>query len=318
MPFDVPILLCVFNRPGLTSHVFDAIAQQKPKHLLIAGDGPRSDRQNDLELVQQTKEIVTRIDWDCAVDSRFSTDNLGCRAQIAQAVTWGFEQHERLIILEDDCVPNKSFFDFCRELLERYANEPRVMTISGNSYPTSGYGKYSYRFSKYPLIWGWASWRRAWNLYDLDMRLWRSREIRKKVLDKFTVDDRERNFWNDIFDRQSSGEINTWDYSWTFASWANNGLSVLPKQNLVTNIGFGQNATHTFDESSPMANRLTHPMSITGHPTAIARNRDADQEVRRIVFEPPPITPPPARKSLFSRIFGLPSNPLAGSRQHTD
>ncbi len=246
MSFDVPILLCVFNRPGLTAQVFDAIARQKPKRLLIAGDGPRADRPDDLELVERTKTILERIDWDCTVQASFSPSNLGCRAQMAKSITWGFEHCERLIILEDDCVPNDSFFPYCRELLEHYADDERIMTVSGNTYPTTGFNKFNYRFSKYPLIWGWASWRRAWQHYDLEMRRWQEPTIQKQVLDEFTECESERNFWRDIFDRQSAGQINTWDYSWTFACWANQGLTILPRQNLVSNIGFGESRDSYF------------------------------------------------------------------------
>ena len=285
MSFDVPILLCVFNRPGLTTQVFEAIARQKPKRLLIAGDGPRVNRPDDQELVERTKKILERIDWNCTVQSDFSTSNLGCRAQMAKAITWGFQHCERMIILEDDCVPDDSFFPYCRELLDHYADEKRIMTVSGNTYPTSGFNDYSYRFSKYPLIWGWASWRRAWQHYDLEMQQWQDSAVRQRVLDEFMDCEAERNFWRDIFDRQSAGEINTWDYSWTFACWLNRGLTILPRQNLVSNIGFGDHATHTLDSNSPMANRLTFPIEVSNHRVGINRDREADQAIRNIVFE---------------------------------
>jgi hypothetical protein len=317
MAFDVPILFCVFNRPELTSRVFEAIARRRPKTLLIAGDGPRSNWHSDPDLVQQTRDVVSRIDWQCDVRTRFSPTNLGCRRQMAEAITWGFEEHERLIILEDDCVPNDSFFSYCREMLDRYEDQPQVMTVSGNSYPTTGYRDDSYRFSKYPLIWGWASWRRAWQHYDLKMNNWRSVDIQKKVLDRFTSDEQEREFWRDIFDRQHRGQINTWDYSWTFACWENNGLAVLPRENLVSNIGFGDHATHTFDITSPMANRQTRPLTIDRHPDRIDRDLEADEEVRRIVFEPEcPL--PPARRSVFSRLWNFSSTSLFHSRQMID
>lgn len=303
MSFDVPILFCVFNRPDLTSHVFESIARQKPKYLLIAGDGPRADRPDDECLVQRTKRIVERINWDCVVQTKFSSTNLGCRAQMSNAITWGFEQHEQLIILEDDCLPHDSFFPYCRELLEHYADNPRVMTVSGNSYPTGGYNTCSYRFSKYPLIWGWASWRRAWQHYDLEMSQWKNQETQQRVLDGFTHDPIERKYWRNIFDHQHAGEINTWDYSWTFASWANNGMTILPKQNLVSNIGFGSHATHTFDKNSPMANRRTFPISITSHADDITRDLEADKQVRKIVFEPD--AERLVRKSLMARLWGI-------------
>ena len=316
MSFDVPILLCVFNRPMLTAQVIAAIAHRKPKRLLIAGDGPRPDRPEDPVLVHQTRTLIDRIDWDCDIQTRFCETNLGCRQHVASAITWGFEQSERLIILEDDCVPNQSFFEFTRELLERYSSQPEVMLVSGNSYPTSGYGEYSYRFSKYPLIWGWASWRRAWNLYDLQMKSWRIPEVQIQVLDQFTDCSLERQFWKNIFNHQCNGQINTWDYSWTFTCWANNGLSILPRHNLVTNIGFGDDATHTFDPTSPMANRTTHRLEITNHPPTITRDKEADQEICKIVFEPETIPMKP-RKSWVDRIINVSRSPIFSRKTYS-
>ena len=137
------------------------------------------------------------------------------------------------------------------------------MMVSGNNYPQTGEFEYDYRFSKYPLIWGWATWRRAWQRYDLEMKLWDKREVRDHVLNSFTEDPQERAFWQNIFDHQRAGKINTWDYSWTFACWANSGLTILPRVNLVSNIGFGEQATHTFDQQSPMANQKTYPLAVS-------------------------------------------------------
>ncbi len=314
MSAEIPILMCVFNRPGLTAHVLQSVARQRPRQLLIAGDGPRPDYPDDVALVERTRRIVERINWDCEVEARFSATNLGCRQHMAQAITWAFERHERLIILEDDCLPNDSFFTFCGEMLERYADNQRVMMVSGNTYPTGGFGEHSYRFSKYPLIWGWASWRRAWNHYDLGMANWQDPAIQQRVLDQFTCGPDERAYWQAIFDRQHAGEINTWDYSWTFACWANRGLAILPRQNLVSNLGFGDSATHTFDAGSPMANRQTFPLEVTSHPLALARDEAADQIIRRIVFEPDNAVSGPKglreRKSLMSRLLNLPATKL--------
>lgn len=304
MSFDIPILLCVFNRPGLTAHVMDAIARQRPRQLLIAGDGPRPDRPDDIQLVERTRRIVQRIDWDCEVEAKFCASNLGCRMHMANAITWAFERHEHLIILEDDCVPNDSFFRFCRDMLLRFDDDPRVMVVSGNSYPSLGFNGCSYRFTKYPLIWGWASWRRAWNRYDLEMTDWKDPAVQSRVLDQFTVDRSERKYWKNIFDAQAAGQINTWDYSWTFACWANDGVCILPRHNLVTNIGFGESATHTFDTGSPMANRQTFPLDVVRHPPTLDRNEHADQKIRRIVFEPPSIQAG-CRPSLMSRLLNM-------------
>ena len=307
MAFDVPILLCVFNRPELTARVFEAIARQKPKNLLVAADGPRENRPDDRSLTEQTRRIVERIDWDCVVQARFSASNLGCRQQVAQAITWGFGQFEQLIILEDDCVPHDSFFPYCRELLEQYAEQTHIMTISGNSYPSPGTNPYHYRFSKYPLIWGWASWRRAWKHYDLEMKSWSSVENQHRVLGQYTESSAEREYWHSIFTRQHAGEINTWDYSWTYASWLNDGLTILPERNLVSNIGFGNSATHTFDTQSPMANRSTYQVEIGRHPERIERDVESDRVIRRIVFEPEPIVA--RHRSIVTRLVNFTTRP---------
>ncbi len=309
MAFDVPILFCVFNRPELTRSVFEVIARQKPKRLLVACDGPRPDHPDDESLVRQTRAIFDDIDWECDVQLNFSDTNNGCRKQMANAITWGFEQNERLIILEDDCLPNDSFFTFCRQMLIKYRQRQDVMIVSGNNYPQADGFDHDYRFSKYPLIWGWASWRRAWQRYDLEMELWDLREVREHVLNNFTENPDERAFWQNIFDHQRAGKIDTWDYSFTFACWAHNGLSILPRVNLVTNIGFGDQATHTFDPQSPMANQKTFELTVSDHPTHIQRVRSADRKIREIVFEPPASArvekPVRVSKSLMKRLLGL-------------
>ena len=183
------------------------------------------------------------------------------------------------------------------------------MSVSGNNYPQAGTCEHDYRFSKYPLIWGWATWRRAWQLYDLEMELWDQTEVQEHVLDNFTESPEERSFWQNIFEHQRDGKINTWDYSWTFASWAHNGLTILPRVNLVSNIGFGEQATHTFDQQSPMANQEKFELSVSDHPTTISCDRSADQKIREIVFEPPSPTPVPkpvgSKKSLVKRLFSF-------------
>lgn len=283
MAFEIPVLLCIFNRPELTAKTFAAIARQKPKTLLIAGDGPRAKNPRDEELVDQTRRIIEQVDWDCNLQACFQNENVGCRKQMAQAISWGFEQAERLIILEDDCLPNESFFPYCRELLDRYADDTQVMTIAGINNLTTNSAT-DYLFSKYPLIWGWASWRRAWQHYDLPMADWQNPRIQQQTLNQFTQSDAERAYWQNIFDAQASGAINTWDYSWTFASWKMGGLTIVPRTNLVSNIGFGGFATHTVDGGSKLANRPTQPLTLKKHPSRIARDLNWDCYAQEFYF----------------------------------
>ncbi len=274
---------------------------------MIAGDGPRRATAGDAERVEQTRKIIQQIDWDCNLQARFANENIGCRNHMARAIDWGFDEHERLIILEDDCVPSDSFFSYCEEMLERYSDEPRVMTIGGINHVQSPLSA-DYRFSKYPLIWGWASWRRAWRHYDLEMKAWQSLEHRNRVLDQFTEGSDEWNYWNWIFTEQAAGRIDTWDYSWTFASWLNSGLTILPRENLVSNTGFGENATHTMDAASPMGNLQPHEMKLNHHPDRIERDTEWDRRAREFYFAgaaPPPVIPLPQRKrSRLAKWFG--------------
>jgi hypothetical protein len=318
MSFEVPILLCIYNRPQVTARTFAEIAKRKPKHLLIAGDGPRMDRPTDFEQVELARQVVRDVDWDCNLQACFLNENLGCRKQMARAISWGFSQFEQMIILEDDCLPDPSFFSFCQQLLERYASRHEVMTIAGINHLNLP-GTNDYRFSKYPFIWGWASWRRAWRHYDLEMSQWRSPEVQANVLSRFTESPSEQEYWHQIFEAQSQGKIDTWDYSWTFASWLNQGLTIVPRDNLVSNIGFGLAATHTVDGSSQLANFPTRTLTLSNHPDSIRQDKEWDRVARGFYFpkqqtisinashKPQSIT---SQRSLLSRIF------RRASRQH--
>jgi hypothetical protein len=283
MACDIPILFCIFNRPEVTARTFAAIARQKPKTLLIAGDGPRHHHPADAELVSQTRRIIEQVDWDCNLQASFQKENIGCRTQMAQAIHWGFDNAERLIILEDDCLPHDSFFPYCETLLEKYAEHPQVMTIGGINHlpiPCSN----DYRFSKYPLIWGWASWRRAWRHYDLNMAAWKDQEIQQRVLSRWTQSEAEHQYWKKIFDCQAAGSINTWDYSWTFASWRLGGLTAVPRVNLVSNIGFGSSATHTLDDQSKLSNAATAPLKMVKHPAELRQDQEWDRQAQQFYF----------------------------------
>lgn len=286
MPLETPVLFCVFNRPDLTRRVFDRIAEQQPKTLLIACDGPRIDHQDDQRLVQQTRAIFQQVDWPCRVEQYFRPTNCGCRQQMADSISWAFKRHERLIILEDDCLPSPSFFPFCEELLERYADDERVMMVSGDNFQPTARSRNSYYFSKYSHIWGWASWRRAWNHFDLGMSSWPDYR-RRASLAEFCCGDQELEYWKDTFDRQHAGEIDTWDYSWAYACWQQNGLTILPEANLVSNIGFRSDGTHTTDAGSRLANQPVTPIEKITHPSVVARDCVADEYTWRTVFRPP-------------------------------
>ncbi|MCL0077897.1 hypothetical protein M1N61_02445 [Peptococcaceae bacterium] len=281
---ETPVLFLVFNRPDTTAQVFEAIKQAKPPRLYVASDGAREDKEGELEKVKQVREIVSQVDWNCEVKTLFRDKNLGCKIAVSSAIDWLFEQEEMGIILEDDCLPHPTFFRFCQELLERYRDDERIGMISGNNFQ---FGRkctdYSYYFSMYSHIWGWASWRRAWKYYDVDMKIWP--EIRDDKLLYSCIGGKGFNYWKNIFERVYQGEINTWDYQWTFTCWVQNKLSILPRVNLVSNIGFGAESTHAKDINSPVANMPTEAMDFPlKHPDFIIRNVSADNFTQQNIF----------------------------------
>lgn len=240
-----PILFIVFNRPESTKRVFEQIRQARPAKLFVAADGPRKDRPAEAEICTLVRDIATNVDWPCDVTTLFRPDNLGCKWAVSGAIDWFFENVEQGIILEDDCIPVQSFFRYCDELLERYASDTSIAQICGSSFVPGAAGDYSYYFTNYPDIWGWATWRRAWALADIHMSdwpSWRDRGGLKKVHGRSPA---LNSIWHDIFEKTYAGEVDTWDFQWTFACWRQNLKSVKPSHMQIENIGFDQNATHT-------------------------------------------------------------------------
>jgi hypothetical protein len=243
--FDTPILFLIFNRPDTTKLVFEAIRNIKPKQLFIAADGPRLDRPGEKEKCRETRSIITKIDWACEVKTLLQPINLGCKVGVSSAINWFFSEVEKGIILEDDCLPDLSFFPFCAELLEKYRDDSRIMMISGDNFLLSKEKvKYSYYFSKYHFIWGWATWRRSWKLYDVNMTNWPLLLDDCNFLALFPGK-QERRYWKNILNKTFQGKIDTWDYQWALTKWIHNGLTICPKVNLIKNIGFSREATHT-------------------------------------------------------------------------
>lgn len=283
---NTPVALIVFNRPDTTERVFAEIAKAKPPKLLLIGDGPRLDRAGEAEKVAATRAIVGRVDWECEVLTNFSEVNLGCKMRPKTGIDWVFEQVEEAIILEDDCLPHPSFFRFCEEALEKYRHDERVFLISGDNFQ---FGRTrtedSYYFSRNNHIWGWASWRRAWKYYDVNLTLWP--EVRDGGwLDDVLSDHEQVSYWTDIFQKVADGEIHSaWDYQWTFACWINSALTVLPNVNLISNIGFGQDATHTTG-SSCLENLPTAEMVFPlKHPKMVVRDATADAFTTQLIFK---------------------------------
>lgn len=278
MPLSTPVAFLIFNRPDLTQIVFDSIAKVKPKKLFVVADGPRFPE--EAQKCRQARAVLGRIDWECEVFKNFSDKNLGCGRRISSGIDWVFSAVDEVIILEDDCLPVASFFSFCEELLERYRNDERIMTISGNNFQ-SGHNRsdYSYHFSKYNGCWGWATWRRAWRHYDYEMKTWPEFK-RCGMLQMVCKDPYEHKFWNMLFDsmHENPAKIDTWDHQWKYACWSQNGLAIEPSVNLVSNIGLDRpDATHTTGKN-PMLEQIskTQEMGEIKHPPFVVRHRVAD------------------------------------------
>lgn len=276
-----PVLLLVFNRADTTAKVLDAIRQARPARLYVAADGPRDGRNGEAAQCEETRRVATQVDWPCEVRTLFRPHNLGCRAAVSSAITWFFEHEEQGVILEDDCLPEPAFFAYCDELLDRYRDDERVTSVSGDNFlPATvrdALGE-SYYFSVFNHIWGWATWRRAWKGYDVNMRDW-SQESGKALLKQvFPRNAPLRRIWLGTLNRVASGEIGTWDYQWVYHCWKRGGLTCLPAVNLVSNIGFDERATHTVDGNSQLAGLATQSLTWPlKHPAAVCQQRTADR-----------------------------------------
>jgi len=276
-PLQTALLFLVFNRPDATAQVFEAIRQAKPPRLYVAADGPREGREDEAERVARVRKIATAVDWPCEVKTLFREKNLGCKHAVSGGITWFFEQEEQGIILEDDCFPHPDFFTFCETLLDRYADDERVSVITGDNFQNGKQrGEGSYYFSYYPHIWGWASWRRVWQNYDVNLAFWPkwklSADWRIKLPDKV-----ERRYWENLFDRAHAQEIDTWDYQVVASVWFRGGLTATPNVNLISNIGFGADSTHTVDQDSPFARMTIHSLGEILHPSEVHRDIAADR-----------------------------------------
>jgi hypothetical protein len=241
------VLLVGFNRPKETKVVIDRLRQVKPKNIYFAVDGARSDRPGEKLLVAEVRDLVSAFDWDCTVLTRFPDTNLGCGAGVSTAISWALESEESLIILEDDIVPEISFFRYCDELLDYYKDDNEVYAISGCNFvpPEILPDGESYRFSAIPHVWGWAVWRRSWEKYSFDISDWRQdlpiRELRKSLGGSMLA----TFMWARIFDLMAAGKIDTWDYQLCYAILKSKSKVATANVSAVTNIGFGNNATHT-------------------------------------------------------------------------
>ncbi len=284
--FQTPILFLIFNRPNTTALVFQRIRAIKPKYLFVAADGPRLSKLGEAELCEQARKMVLdNIDWDCELKTRFLEKNLGCKMAVSSAITWFYKNVEEGIILEDDCLPDLSFFYFCEELLNYYRNNERIMHIGGANFQDGRQrGDGSYYFSQINHIWGWATWRRAWNKYDVELSSF-PQYLENKLSCNF-VNSYMKKFWTRRFKLAYENKIDTWDIHWQYAMITNNGLAIIPNKNLISNIGFDTMATHTVHEFNPLANIPLSSLDIAVHPSRMQANYEADIYSFRKYFSP--------------------------------
>lgn len=270
-----PILFLIFNRPDLTEIVFGRIREARPLKLYIAADGPRPHKAGEAEICQRTREaVLSNIDWDCEVHTLLRDNNLGCKNAVSGAITWFFEKETQGIILEDDTLPDLSFFSFCDEMLEKYKDESRVTQIGGvNLMDRNTETDKSYFYSKVGGIWGWASWRRVWQNYDVTIAQW-AKEESKTIIKKHLGEKEWFAKLEGSFNCVHSGELDTWDYQWVFTQLLLSGMAIIPSVNLVENLGFRSDATHTTHPNELVmklrAGKLAFPLK---HPDRLLPNK---------------------------------------------
>lgn len=288
-----PILFLIFNRLDTTKKVFAEIRKAKPKQLFIASDGPRKNKEGEREVVEKVRKyVLSQVDWPCKVKTLFRKENLGCKYAVSGAIDWFFENVEQGIILEDDCLPDQSFFRFCEEMLDKYRDNEKLMMISGQNLiqNKTKNTKEFYLFSKNAFIWGWATWKRAWNKYDVN--------IHNKIT-KRQIKNTSRGWMEYMQNKKKIKQlkediVRTWDYQWDFIIKLNNGLNIVPKVNLVENIGLIKN---TFTNTKPnrfdfkflhqKRNNMRFPLI---HPKKIEANKKFDKtisllNIKRIILK---------------------------------
>jgi hypothetical protein len=279
-----PVAFIIFNRPDTAERVFSEIAKARPPKLLVIADGPRLDRPGEIEKCSASRAIIDRVDWPCEVLTNYSEINLGCKNRVSSGIDWVFSQVEEAIILEDDCFPNGSFFSFCEEMLDHYRHDERIGMIAGTNFLDNKFEfSDSYYFSRYMSIWGWATWRRAWQNYDREIRYWPKLKQSRFLQSRFFAKD-EQKYWLKVLDRVYAGVIDTWDYQWVLHNWTNSRLSIVPTVNLISNIGFRSDATHTANASIYSCldtQRLAFPLS---HPQRMYVNAIADSYSAKAQF----------------------------------
>jgi hypothetical protein len=299
MSFSTPILLITFNRPAYTLPVLQAILKQNPSRLYIFSDGPRAEHVDDLRSVGELRNVFDNACNEFPIRTFYSSTNLGCATGVKKAIDWAFSEEDRLIVLEDDCLPTDDFFTFCSTMLDLYSQHDNIMHISGTRWNEEFHDDHSHMFSSIGHIWGWATWKRSWQRYDFEMRDWKSNIGKiKKVLERPLF----IQYWQELFDRiEKSTKKHTWDYQWQYTLFCQQGLAVVPNVNLISNIGLNGAHTNKEPQNSDRESiyfRETEKWSAANPPPKIIQNKLYDQYHMRHHF-----LKSGSRLSRFRKIF---------------
>jgi len=279
------VLVMAFNRPDRLATLLERLREVQPTRLYLAVDGPRPDREGEADRVQACRDLAATIDWPCEVHTLFQDTNLGCGLGVTTAITWFFSHEERGIVLEDDIIPDPTFFGFCTELLDRYQDDERVFAVSGaNLVPPAEltHPEESYRFTQVPHIWGWATWRRSWAQHRLDISDWRRRLPLRRLWSRAGHSLPGLVFWAGTFEALGRKQVDTWDGQLVLAAMESGQLTAISNVCLTENIGFGSDATHTVESMEDLL--PVTPIALPTRPVAVRVDSRADAWTRRHHF----------------------------------
>jgi len=282
---NIPIVLIIYHRPDLTKNLVNNLRSVKPKNIYVVADGPKTPQ--DKVACDYARDMIKEIDWPCQIHKIYARVNMGLRKRVVSGLDTVFKKEKWAIILEDDLVIDPSFFPYCEQLLKKYAKNDQIISISGNNFQ---FGKNeikkSYYFSRYVHSWGWATWKRAWDLYDDNLTDWT--KLRQNNWLNTTLSSRVLAlYWTMIFDMVSAGQVDSWAYRWTYSALKNTKLTIIPDRNLVSNIGYGTKATHTTRKSRVMGMETSKMIFPLKHPRRVQRNINADRQTEMVAYLSP-------------------------------
>lgn len=280
---NVPVLLNVFNRPEKTKQLINALRIVRPRQVFLAADGPRPDRNEDIDKCRSTCKELSKIDWPSEQKTLLRDQNLGCDLAVSGAISWFFEHIDYGLIFEDDCVPHPDLFRFAEEIFERFSEDKRIMQISGLSpYPTRQH-PYDYHFGRKFRCWGWGTWKRAWSQYSDSVEVYADQIeaiLRSYYPSQVLYIQRMKQY--DAFHR---GDRDNWDFKWNLACYANNGLAVVPENNLVVNNGFDEDSTHTKNKNHWLVGLKFEPLNFPlRHPPFVYADIEPEEGAEKTLF----------------------------------